>query len=207
MGTPGEDAHIQQRGGPASGQHPPAGQGIPSLRVHGHFLAVRFAAAQGQSHLAGVLLHDALHQGTVMLFHFPGGQLPAEFPMGKVVLGHQQQAGGILVQPVDNPRADLPANARKAVQVIQQGIDQGALLIARGGMHHHAAGLHHHGQVLILIQDFQVNILRLWTGLPGRRLQQRQERAGGGFGPRLGQGCALQRAAALLHQRRHPAPA
>ena len=43
---------------------------------------------------------------------------------------------------------------------------------SRRGMHHHAPGLHHHGQVPVLIQDLQRNILRLRRCFLRRRYSQ-----------------------------------
>ena len=86
--------------------------------------------------------------------------------MSLVVLGHHQQAGGVLVQAVDDAGAQLTADAGKVMDMIQQGIDQRAVLVAGGGVYHHALGLVQHGDVCILIHDAQRQRLGTHLGLP-----------------------------------------
>ena len=78
--------------------------------------------------------------------------------MGLIVLSDHQKAAGVLVQPVNDARALHSADAAQIVHGVQQGIDQRAGLVARSGMHHHAAGLVDHGHVLVLIKDLQRNV-------------------------------------------------
>jgi hypothetical protein len=75
--------------------------------------------------------------------------------VGLVVLGHQQKAGGFLVQTVDQAGPPHAAHAREIAQVVQQGIDQRALLVSSRGVHHQTGRLVNHGQVLVLIGDHE----------------------------------------------------
>ena len=81
--------------------------------------------------------------------------------MGEVILRHEQKSRGILVDPVHDAGAYLPADAGELVQMLEQGVHHRAVRVARRGMHHHAAGLVHHGEIAVLVDDVQVDILRL----------------------------------------------
>ena len=94
--------------------------------------------------------------------------------VGSIILGHHQQAAGVLVDAVHDAGADLAADTGQAAPAMpQQGVDQGAVRVAGGRVHHHALGLVDHQQVGVLIHDIQRDLLR--NGLDGlcvRDLQQ-----------------------------------
>ena len=81
--------------------------------------------------------------------------------MGEVVLRHQQQARGVLVDAVDDAGSDLAADAGQVVQMREQRVHQRAGLVARRGMHHHTRGLEHHRQVVVLVEYVQCDVLGL----------------------------------------------
>ena len=64
------------------------------------------------------------------------GELLGEALVRAVGLGDDQQAGRVLVEPVDDARPLHAADARQAVAAMgDQRIDQRAGLVAGGGMH------------------------------------------------------------------------
>ena len=94
-------------------------------------------------------------------------QLGRKGLVGKVVLRHNQQARGILVDAVDNAGAQLAVDAGEAVPaVIEQGVDQRAVPVARRRMHHKPLWLVDDQHVLVLVG----NIQRHGLGLQRHRL-------------------------------------
>jgi len=78
-----------------------------------------------------------------------------------------------------NARPLFAANAGQIIpRMGQQRIDQRAILIAGGRMHHKPCRLIQHNQIRILMQDRQRNILWLWQGRDGGRDFKRVKRAG-----------------------------
>jgi hypothetical protein len=55
-----------------------------------------------------------------------------------VVARDHQEARGAPVEPVDDAGALHPADARQLVEVVQQGVDQGAIVVACAGVDDHA---------------------------------------------------------------------
>ena len=102
-----------------------------------------------------------------------GLKLGRKPPMGKVGFGHKKQAAGVLVDAVDDARPHNPSNAGQTVAtVVKQGIDQCALPMSGGGVHHHTLGLVDHQQHIVLIEDVQIDAFGL--DLRGQRLGKEQ---------------------------------
>ena len=76
-----------------------------------------------------------------------------------VVLGYEQQARGVLVDPVHDTRANLAPDAGQAVQLHHQRVDHRAVRVARGRVHDHTRGLHDHGEIRVLIDHLKRQIL------------------------------------------------
>ena len=88
-------------------------------------------------------------------------QLSRQCQMGGIVFGGDDQTAGVPVDAVYDAGALLAADAGEGVPaVVQQGVDQRAVRMARRRMHHHAHGLIHHDDVLILVDHVQWDILR-----------------------------------------------
>ncbi len=98
--------------------------------------------------------------------------------VGAVVLGHHQQAGGVLVQAVDDARPLAAADARQVVAVLEQGVDQGAGRVARGRMDDEAGRLLDDEQVGVLEDDVERDVLGRRVQRPGRRLVHHDAVAG-----------------------------
>ena len=81
--------------------------------------------------------------------------------MRSVVFTDHQDAGGVPVDPVDDPRPQNAVDPGKAVPAVKhQGVDQCPALMAGGGMHHHPLRLVDQDHVVILVQDIQRDLLR-----------------------------------------------
>jgi len=68
-------------------------------------------------------------------------------------LGGDNQSGGILVQPVHNPRAQNPANAGKIMAMKKQRIDECLVRIAGCRMHHHSCRFVNHNDRAVFINN------------------------------------------------------
>jgi len=71
-------------------------------------------AADGCVDLALGTGGNAEDEGEVLLLDRPAGELPDEGAVGLVVLGNHQEAGGSLVEPVDDARAEDAADAERS---------------------------------------------------------------------------------------------
>ena len=141
-------------------QHLPVGHGGAAVEHHSHFFSVAAAAADGGVHGAGKLPESARADGFVGPGQGVVGKLGGEEKMGRVVFGSDDQARGVPVDAVDDAGPLFPAHAGKAVAAVaQQGVDQRAVAVARGGVDHHARGLVDHDHVLVLIDHVQRDVL------------------------------------------------
>ena len=89
------------------------------------------------------------------------GELPGKAGQDGLGLGGDHQARSVLVQPVDDPRSSLAADAGKALAAMgDQRIHQCAVRIAGGGVDDQAGRFVDHDQILVLEDDFQRHRLR-----------------------------------------------
>lgn len=79
--------------------------------------------------------------------------------MGAVVLGDDDAAGGVFVEPVDDAGASFTAYAGEVVAVMEEGVDEGAVGIAGGGVYDEAGGFVDDEDVAILVEDFDGDVL------------------------------------------------
>ena len=103
------------------------------------------------------------------------GELRRKPGMGHLGLGGDHDAGGVLVEPVDDAGPLDPADALEAgAAVKEQGVDQRSRQAAGGRMDHHADGLIDDDQVFVLEKHAERNVLGLRFCLDrfGRRQQQ-----------------------------------
>ena len=88
---------------------------------------------------------EAVPQDIPLDIVYEDSHLLGKTDVGGVVLCHHQQAAGVLVDAVHDAGADLAADAGQAALAMpQQGVDQGAVRVAGGRVHHHALGLVDH---------------------------------------------------------------
>ena len=89
----------------------------------------------------------------------------------RIVFGNDQKTAGVLIDTVDDARADGPANAGQLSRaMVEQRIDQRAVRVAGSRVNDHSLGLIDDKQVVVLIDDIQRDILGL--GLDGLRVGQ-----------------------------------
>ena len=80
--------------------------------------------------------------------------------VGKVVLRRDDEAGGVPVDAVDNARPQLPVDSGECIAaVVEQGVDQGPVRVAGGGVDHHAHRFVHHDHIAVLVHHVQRDVL------------------------------------------------
>ncbi len=94
--------------------------------------------------------------------------------MGAVVFGDEDDAAGLLVEAVDDAGAEVAADAGELVEVVEEGVDEGAVVAgvvggAGAGVDHHAGGLVDDGEVLVFVEDVEGDVLG--EGVEGRRVR------------------------------------
>ena len=144
---------------------------IAAIGAHGAADAVAGAA---EACIDGALeaLRLAPDDGLVGAFQRSGeavvGKLLGEMAMGMVVFRHHHHPGGVTVKPVDDARPLDAADARQAVAaMVDQRVDQRSRPVARTRMDHETGLLVEHDQVVILIEDFERDILANRFGILG----------------------------------------
>jgi hypothetical protein len=107
---------------------------------------------------------DALHAGEV---DFPDGAVAKGFcqsVVSRIMPGDDEAAAGVFIQPMHDAGSGHSADAGERAEVVKQGVDQGAILMAGSGVDDHAGGFIEHGKVFILIEEGEGQFLRLSGG-------------------------------------------
>jgi len=132
----------------------------------GHFLAIDGMAANGEIdgslHMAGSAPNDC----QIGFLDLAVGKLLREGRMSLVVLGNHNAAAGFLVQTVDDAGSVLFRSGGKRAPIMQQGIDEGSLFVARADVNDHSGWFVDDQEIGVLMEDFKWNIFR--TGPGGR---------------------------------------
>ena len=136
------------------------GDGALAVRMDAHLERIAGIAGDGLIDHARSLRALAPGQGVVDALDVARFQLLGQVEMRGVVLGHHQQSGGILVQAVQDARAQGSVHVRQALELEGQGVGQGPGMDAVAGMGDHALGLVHHQDMLVLIGDGEGDVLR-----------------------------------------------
>ena len=111
----------------------------------------------------------AMHHGQVAAGHRVILELPGQPMMRPVGFGDNQEASGVLVDPVDDAGPTLAANSRQRIAAMkEQCVDQRATRCTGRRVHHHPRRLVDHDQVAILPDHLERNILRQSRHIIGR---------------------------------------
>ena len=193
-------------------QHLPMGDRLAAALAHRHAVAGFWVAVDRLVEDAVGAIGRAPNEGEIApLERFVGlamiGELRRQRLVRAVVLRHHHDAGGVLVEAMDDAGAALAADAGKAVAAMgDQRIDQGAGPVAGGGMHDEIAGFVDDDDVVVLVNHAKRD--GLGRGL-GRLRRRHVDRDGGaGIDPVIGiaDRAAVERDGAGLDQRLEPRP-
>jgi hypothetical protein len=140
----------------------------------GHAVAADEIAAYGEVD-GGVVFGDVtVDEGNVGLFDLALGEHVAELAVGAVVFGDEDDTAGLLVEAVDDAGAEVSADAGELVEVVEESVDEGAVVAgvvgdAGAGVDHHACGLVDDGEVLVFVEDLEGDVLG--EGVEGWRVR------------------------------------
>ena len=175
VGAAGVELEAHQRVIAEALDQAPVGAGVAPRFIGHHrvLLAVGRVAADGAHHRALLRRRHPMDHGQVLARGDPFLDLHLQLHQGLLALGHDDAAGGVLIEPVDDARAHLTANAGQVGAMEQQAIHQGAVPVARGGMDRETGRLVEHDQVAVLKQHIEGDVLgqQVGQGL-GRRHPQ-----------------------------------
>ena len=119
--------------------------------------------------------------GEVDFIDFASGELGAEMLMGVIVPGDDEAPAGFFIESVDDAGTSHATDAAEGTVAMEQGVDDGAVLIAMSRMDDHAAGFIEDRQVFVLVKNGQGQILRLGFGGFVRGNFQRDDVPSAGF--------------------------
>ena len=135
--------------------------GLAALADDRHALTVAQITPDVATDRALAWTRHAPGHGSVGAGDAVGGKLGREGLMGRVGLGRDHQSAGLLVEPVHDAGTAHTADSRKRFTAMgEQGVDQGAVGIARGRVHHKTRGLVDHDQRLVFVDHDKRNGLR-----------------------------------------------
>ena len=160
VGAPGFQPAFEQRVRAEALAQAEMGDRIAAIVAHGHADAVARMAVDRR--IGGAAGHQrADHHRQVLAMHFARGQLFDQRGVRRQRARDDHDAGGVLVEAVDD------AGARQRVErriAMQQRIDQRAGRIAGAGMHDQARRLVDDEDVLVLVQHVEGDVLGLANG-------------------------------------------
>ena len=79
--------------------------------------------------------------GKILFLHGAVFELRRQSQMSLVVLGHDDHAAGIAVEPMDDSRTGWPAHVAQGIEVELQRAGERAVPVPFAGMNDHAGGL------------------------------------------------------------------
>ena len=77
--------------------------------------------------------------------------------MSGIIFRDEDNAGGVFVQAMHDPRAERVAALRQGLTAAEKRVHQGAARIAGAGVHGHAGWFVHGDDVIVFVEDFEGN--------------------------------------------------
>ena len=148
--------------------------GVSAGRANHHLLAHARVHADVRLDPVALQFHAPPDDRPVFLAHFPALELPAQPVMDLVVLGNDQYAARVAVEPVHDPSPRLARDITEAVEVELQGGRQRSAIPAPSRVDDHPGRLVDHSQPFILIEHTQRNVFRGEAAVRLRREPHRQ---------------------------------
>ena len=109
--------------------------------------------------IVAVAVEHALGDHRVFLEHLAGFKQHGQVAVGVFLLGDQDGARGVAVEPVNDAGAVIAIDSRQLREMKTEGIHQGAGPVALGRVHHHVGRLVDDSEEFILIKDFEGDLL------------------------------------------------
>ncbi len=197
VGAPGLERHAQQRAAGQRLDELEVGDGVAGVVARErHAGRVAAVAADRGLDAAAARARAAAHEREVRAADPAAAQLRLQARVRAAVAGHEQQAGGVAVEPVDDPGAGVVAARGDP----GERVDERRAAVPRHGMHQQAGRLVGHHQVLVGVGERHAHIGRwrdrrpaaparaaspprrrpagaTWAGRPRRRARGRRRSA------------------------------
>ena len=146
---------------------------------HSHALPLARVSSDGAFDIACSRGRDAPGQGHIATVDVAGGEHCGKAGERRLRLGDHHDAGGVLVEAMDDAGPFFPAYARQSIAAMgEEGVDQRAVLVAWGRVHDEASWLVEHDEITVLEQDGEGNRLREGPRADGGGGVEDVERAG-----------------------------
>jgi hypothetical protein len=133
--------------------------------ANGDLFSVPDVSAQREVYRSRSLARASVHQGQIFFSYLAAFKLERQSAMGWQAFRHHHQAACQFVEAVNDTRPH-GISGRQRSQVEEQRVDQRSGAYTGAGVADHARGFFHHGQVGILINQMERNLLGL--GRQGR---------------------------------------
>ncbi len=173
VGAAGLDAHFEQAAVAGGGKDAVVGDGRLAVLVEdSHVGAVDGMPADQGFDAAGYGAELAGHDGQVGLLHVARPERLLEPAAGLGVFGDDEDAGGVLVEAVDDAGAAVVLLGQEAFLVmVDEGVDEGSMGAVVGGVDDQAGRLVDDHDVVVLEEDFEGDVFaedfRRGAGRPG----------------------------------------
>ncbi len=140
--------------------HPVSRRGEASAaRHHREFLPVAGAPGQRRLDSSFLLRHPTPDERPVEPLHLARLELARELAVRDVVSRDEEEAGGALVDAVNDPCALDPRGAGKGAVAMEQCVDERTGAVPHRGVDHHPRGLRDHGERVVLVYDRERDVL------------------------------------------------
>jgi hypothetical protein len=162
MGTPTVDAHCNQSAQPCPRTLDRViGARWTAIVAAAHPRPVGGITADRSIDAAAQFPRDSVNQCTVALVNTPLGKLRRKHLVAAVTFRNKQDATGLLIKAVDNPRPfDATDPTQAPAAMVQDAMHQGIISGSRTGMHHNPGRFVDHQQLFILKQHIKVHWYR-----------------------------------------------
>lgn len=115
---------------------------------------------------ARIVRGTSRNNGEISLFYLFLLKMPGEYPVGTKVLGEYDNAGSVLIEPVDESRAPEIVEFIR-IEMMRDGVEQRAGPDADGRVDKHTRRLVHDQKIVIFKKHIELNVFRMKRGTIG----------------------------------------
>lgn len=170
MRSAGQGLDAQVRGVIEALQDAIAGECFSSLGGGGdHLFSVLAAAGDMRLDESAFFGRRSDDNSAVFLVNRAGLELLCEPVVCHIVLSHDDAAGGVLIQPVNNAGAKRMPASGKLSAVGEQRVDKGVRRITCCWVHDETRGFVDHDEVIVFVKDVEGDVLGFESGFLRRR--------------------------------------
>ena len=167
----GKEMRAQQISAGEAGEAAKIRPGLLTSTDDCHTLPVSWVARDWLVHRESIGSEVPPRHGSVAPSDPPGGDSGAEPAVRNLGFGDYQQAGGFLIQPVNQASSLRATPLREFFAPANEGVDQGPAPVTRRRMDNHARDLVDDQQVGVLEDDQEGNLLALHLTVVRHRLR------------------------------------